>query len=43
MQGFVPEHVGEAPQLRLSFIVAAGLLPAAVAAHAVRPNDRRAA
>jgi drug/metabolite transporter (DMT)-like permease len=41
--GLVPEHLGEATALGISFGLAAVLLLAAGAALAIRPGDRRAA
>jgi hypothetical protein len=41
--GLVPEHLREAPQLGIAFILACALLLAAVAALASCPEDRRIA
>jgi hypothetical protein len=41
--GLVPEHLREAPQLGVAFVVAAGLLVAAAIALAIRPGSVRAA
>ena len=41
--GLVPEHLREAPQLGVAFVVAAGLLIAAATALAIRPDSLRAA
>ena len=41
--GLVPEHLREAPQLGIAFILAAVLLLAAGAALMIHPEDRRAA
>ena len=41
--GLVPEHLREAPQLGIAFIIAVALLLAAVVALALRPDDRRIA
>src|SRR5438128_2500822 len=41
--GLVPEHLREAPQLGIAFILASALLLAAVAALASCPEDRRMA
>jgi len=41
--GLVPEHLREAPQLGVAFILAAGLLVAAATALAIRPGSLRAA
>lgn len=41
--GLVPEHLREAPQLGIAFIVASVLLLAVVVAFALRPDDRRIA
>jgi hypothetical protein len=40
--GLVPEHLREAPQIGVSFVLATGLLLAVAAAVAIRPDDRRA-
>ena len=40
--GLVPEHLREAPQIGVSFVLATGLLLAVAAAIAIRPDDRRA-
>jgi hypothetical protein len=40
--GLVPEHLREAPQLGVAFVVAAGLLVAADTALAIRPGSLRA-
>jgi len=37
--GLVPEHLREAPQLGVAFVVAAGLLVAAATALAIRPGS----
>ena len=39
----VPEHLREAPQLGVAFVVATGLLLAAAIGVAIRPGDARAA
>ena len=39
----VPEHLREAPQLGVAFVVAVGLLVAAAVALAIRPDSLRAA
>ncbi|HET7379768.1 MAG TPA: hypothetical protein VFJ24_06995, partial [Gaiellales bacterium] len=41
--GLVPEHLREAPQLGIAFIVASVVLLAVVVALALRPDDRRIA
>ncbi len=41
--GLVPEHLREAPQLGIAFILASGVLLAVVAALALRPQDPRIA
>jgi len=41
--GLVPEHLREAPQLGVAFVVAAGLLVAAATALAIRPGSLRVA
>src|SRR5437763_16270744 len=41
--GLVPEHLREAPQLGIAFVLASGLLVAVVAALALCPEDRRIA
>lgn len=41
--GLVPEHLREAPQLGIAFIIAVALLLTAVVALALRPDDRRIA
>jgi len=41
--GVVPEHLREAPQLGVALVLAAGLLLAAAAALAIRPDSLRAA
>jgi hypothetical protein len=40
--GLVPDHLREAPQLGVAFVVAAGLLVAADTALAIRPGSLRA-
>ena len=41
--GLVPEHLREAPQLGVAFVVSVGLLGAAAVALAIRPESLRAA
>jgi hypothetical protein len=41
--GLVPEHLREAPQLGIAFVLASALLVAVVAALALCPEDRRIA
>ena len=41
--GLIPEHLREAPQLGIAFILASALLLAVVAALALWPEDRRIA
>lgn len=41
--GLVPEHLREAPQVAVAFVVAAGLLLGTSTALSIRPNSRRAA
>ena len=41
--GLVPEHLREAPQLGVAFLVAVGLLAAVAVALAIRPDSPRAA
>ena len=41
--GLVPEHLREAPQLGVAFVVSVGLLGAAAVALAIRPECLRAA
>ena len=41
--GLIPEHLRQAPQVGVAFVVATGLLLAASTALAMRPDSRRAA